>query len=74
MIRGVCLAIDQETGQMCGRGMATCIDLERGCTVCFKHHLEAEARRREREAAAVPKSSCDRLALRLYGSSDGGHG
>lgn len=71
MIRGFCLAIDQETGRMCGRGMATYIDLERCCTVCEKHYWEAEARRKAREAE-VPESSGDRLALRLYGSNEGG--
>jgi hypothetical protein len=70
MIRGICLAIDQETGRICGRGMATYIDLERGCTVCERHHREAEARRRAHEAEA-PESSGDRLALRLYGSGEG---
>jgi hypothetical protein len=34
MIRGFCLAVDEDTGRMCGKGMATYIDLERGCTVC----------------------------------------
>jgi hypothetical protein len=71
MIRGFCLAMDQDTGQMCGRGMATYMDPERGCTACAKHYWEAEARRRAR-AAEVPESNGDRLALRLYRLNEGG--
>jgi hypothetical protein len=69
MLRGFCLATDQTTGRMCGKGMATYIDLERGCTVCWEHYQEAEARRKAREAQ-VPESSGDRLALRLYGRKE----
>lgn len=70
MIRGLCIAIDQETGRTCGRGMATYIDPEHGLgTMCEKHFWEAETRRRAREPEAVPESSGDRLALRLYGRS-----
>ena len=50
-------------------GPATYVDLERGCTVCAKHYWEAEACMRGREAEH-PESSGDRLALRLYGSSE----
>jgi hypothetical protein len=64
MIRGFCLAVDGETGKLCGAGQATYIETERGCTVCARHYWEAVARR-ELLGSQVPESAGDRLALRL---------
>lgn len=67
MVRGCCLATDQETGQMCGRGMATYIDLAplprlREALLGGRGPLEGAG------SCIGPQSSGDRLALRVYGS------